>query len=245
MAGRSQFDYKPFTFRDLNAPGETKGEFVSAFAMAQAAEQPLVQEEPQAPVFSEEELAKAREEGRREGYIQGKVDAETAFNHALREQQQSLALLVSDLMSRIDVEVGHIQQMHEQQRKEVGTLVLLLAKKLVGNALTSQPLGALEPTIAECMTLLQGQAHVSIAVEPALVETVRSYVAVHAREGRMVEVIADDKLSSGDCRIQWPGGKAERNQGALWREAERIIARTMSLSPLDIAHEEDIEDIDQ
>lgn len=241
MVSNSQFEYKPFTFRDFDAPNEGKGEFVSAFGgQEQEVQEPVEPEAPAAPTFSEEDLQRVREEALREGVEQGKAEAEAAFDRVAQAQQQSLSLLLSDLLSRMDVEADAIKEAQAQQRKDVGALVLLLTKKLVGNAMTSQPLGVVEPTIAECMALLQGKSHIVIAVEPGLAEPLRAYVAKHAREGQAIEVIADDALSAGDCRIQWPGGKAERNHGALWREVEAIMARTMGMSPLDMAREGEI-----
>lgn len=229
---QQNFHYKEFKLKDFSAP-EPEKTFVPAHfpKIEEAASAEMI--EPQPQTFSEEEIESARTIAFEEGRQQGRKEAEAALDTSSLQQQQVVTALLSDVLSRLDEEMSAAHAAREQQRKEVGTLVLLLAKKLAGNALTAQPLGAVEPMINDCLGMLTGETKLSIAVAPALVEPMQHYVASHRREGQALEVVADASLQIGDCRIQWPGGKAERNHEAIWRDIETIITRTMSPKPLD------------
>jgi len=233
----SRFEYKPFTLKDFSAP-ESKispeDAFVPAFPSAVSAAE-LVEaavEVVEEPAISEEELAAIRQEAYEQGRADGRRDAEAMIDIGSQQLTQQLQATFVALNAKLDVELAAVAEAAKQQRKEVGTLVLLLARKLAGNALTAQPLGAVEPMISECLNMLGGENTLRVSITPSLVEPLKAYLAEHRRTGQELVVEADPKLQVGDCRILWPGGKAERNHEAIWREIEKIVTRSMS--PQDI-----------
>src|SRR3546814_7302027 len=46
-------------------------------------------------------------------------------------------------------------------------------------------------------------------------------------EGKLV-FLADERLKTGDLRVEWADGGAERNQKALWQEIDAVIARVLA-----------------
>lgn len=232
MSGR--FEYKPFTLKDFSTP-ESKiapeDAFVPAFPSAVTSAEPVeevVEVVEAEPAISEEELAAIKQEAYERGRADGRRDAEATFDAGAQQLRQELQATFAALNERLDVELTAAAEAAQRQRKEVGTLVLLLARKLAGNALTAQPLGAVEPMISECLNMLVGENTLRVSVASSVVEPLKAYLAEHRRTGQELVVEADAKLQVGDCRILWPGGKAERNHEAVWREIEKIVTRSMS-----------------
>lgn len=232
---QSRFEYKPFTFKDFSAPEpevSPEDAFVPAFPGAAMDSDTipaelLIEESQAQPAISEEELAAIREEAYEQGRADGRRDAEAALDMGAQQQRQELQSVFEALTSKLEEELTAAEAAKQLQRKEVGTLVLLLARKLAGNALTAQPLGAVEPMINECLNMLVGENTLRIAVTPSVVEPLKEYLQQHRRTGQELVVDSDPKLQVGDCRILWPGGKAERNHEAVWREIEKIVTRSM------------------
>src|SRR3546814_8811652 len=46
-------------------------------------------------------------------------------------------------------------------------------------------------------------------------------------EGKLV-FLADERLKTGDLRVEWADGGVERNQMALWQEIDAVIARVLA-----------------
>lgn len=232
---QNRFEYKPFTFKDFSAPEpevSPADAFVPAFPSAVTDVESIpselqIEELAPEPAISEEELAAIRQEAYEQGRSDGRREAEAMLDAGAQQQRQELHSVFTAMMTRLDAELATAEQAAQQQRKEVGTLVLLLARKLAGNALTAQPLGAVEPMISECLNMLVGENTLHIAVTPSVVEPLKAYLAEHRRTGQELVVDADPKLQVGDCRILWPSGKAERNHEAVWREIEKIVTRSM------------------
>lgn len=227
---------RPFTLKDFSRvePVTADDGFMPIYPKAVSEQDIPEMIVESAPLLSrginEEELEQVRRSAFEEGREQGHREAGETLDMNVRQQQEQLTMLVSTLLERLDTEMTVMEEAREQQRKEVSNLVLLLAKKLAGNALTSQPLGAVDPMISECLGMLVGETKLTISVMPDLVEPLREHMANHRRAGQDLEIVGDNLLQPGDCRISWPSGKAERNNEAIWREIEKIVSRALAPS---------------
>ena len=63
-------------------------------------------------------------------------------------------------------------------------------------------------------------------VEALLVDML-SRVLEEPRVVFRVVLIADDRLASSDCLVEWADGGAERNLDRLWSEVDAMLARTL------------------
>lgn len=219
------FIHKPFVFRDFTAVRQA--EPAPKADPAPEAEAVAVQE-PVVPTFSEEQLQAARAEGEAAGYEKGLAAARQEQMEAEAARNAQAVALLETLLTRMDTEVAAYHAMFGALREEMAGIVLAIARKLAGNALEAQPLGAVESMVNECMTMLSGEAKLSIAVCPELETPMKTYLAKLRREGQMVDIVADPKMQPGDCRIQWPGGKAVRDQSGLEKEIEDIVMRALA-----------------
>lgn len=223
----SRLHHKPFVFQDFS---ETLPMRQSSKAEAEPA--PVQPEEPAPPSFSEEELSAAQREAEAIGRQKGYEDAKREWDEQAMAREVQLLTLLENLTARLDVELAGQEQLRTSQRADMANIVLMIARKLVGSAMESQPLGAIEPIVNECLTMLAGEAKLAIEVCTDLKAPLEKYVATLQRQGQALEIIADAQMQAGDCRIQWPGGKAERNQEALWQEMEKIVMRAL-VAPTD------------
>jgi flagellar assembly protein FliH len=106
-------------------------------------------------------------------------------------------------------------------------LALALARALVPRALERQPLADIEAMLRDLLIRLQGEQCLILALPPALVEAGRRLALGLASEagyrGELV-VEADAQLGTGDARLSWRGGNAERDLASLEREALAVVA---------------------
>lgn len=217
---QSQLQHKPFVFRD--------------FAEREAPPAPpppnLVEELPlPTPGFSEEELLAAQKEAEAIGRQKGYEDAKREWDEMVIARETQVIALLESLLGRMEGELEANRTAQNAMRSDMADIVLTIARKLAGNALDAQPLGAVESMVDECLSMLAGEAKLSIVVAKELEEPVRAWLERLPRMDRpAIDVVADARMQPGDCRIQWPGGKAERDQEALLSEIEAIVTRTLS-----------------
>ncbi|MCH2547958.1 MAG: hypothetical protein MK052_10170 [Alphaproteobacteria bacterium] len=219
------FHHKPYELQD----------FTNSVAPREQPEKPatpkdeVAPQEPVAITFSEDELKAAQKEaiemGRKKGYAAAKQEAEEA---AQAHDVQIMALL-EGLMGRIDAQIEEQNQQREGLRRDLANIVIMVSRKLVGNAIDTQPLDSIEPMVNECLTMLVGEPHLNITVSEALQAPLEKYIGRLQRQGQVIEVVTDPQMQVGDCKIEWTGGKAERDQDDLWKSIERIVTRAISL----------------
>lgn len=215
-----QLQHKPFVFRDFTAREEPP---------APPPPNPIEELPPPAPGFSEEELLSAQREAEAIGRQKGYEDAKREWDERAIVRETQIITLLESLLGRMESELEANRTAQNAMRGDMANIVLTIARKLAGNALDSQPLGAVEGMVNECLTMLAGEAKLSITVAKELEEPMREWLDRLPRADRpTIDVTVDARMQPGDCRIQWPGGKAERSQEALLKEMEAIVMRTMA-----------------
>lgn len=218
--------YRPFVFPEFSDAAPPPA--AQAGAEPEADLPPAEPEAPPAPSFGEEELLAARREAEELGRQKGYEDAKREWDEKAIARETQIMALLEGLAARLDGELAEQERHRNALRGDMAGIVLMIARKLVAGALDTQPLGAVEPMVDDCLALLAGEGRLGITVHDTLVEPLTAYLAAQPREGQVIEVLADPRMQPGDCRIQWPGGKAERSQEALWSEMEKIVSRALS-----------------
>jgi flagellar assembly protein FliH len=221
--------HKPFVFQNFS-DAEPLQEKSTSFIQEQAPKLPVEPQEPVAPSFSEEELQAAQREAEVIGRQKGYEDAKREWDERALAREAQIIGLLENLTNRLEGEITQQQKQRASQQADMANIVLMIARKLVNNALDTQPINSVEPIVRECLAMLPGEAKLSIAVSEQLKEPLCAYLKMASHEGQTIEVIADPQMQAGDCRIQWPGGKAERQQEALWNEMENIVKRALAPS---------------
>jgi hypothetical protein len=115
-----------------------------------------------------------------------------------------------------------------------GTLALTAARALAREALARQPLAEVGAFLRATVVRLDGCPSLELHLPPDLVEAGRALaaeIAVAAGYRGAVEVRADPALQPGAARLDWAGGMAIRDPGALEREVDALVRAWLPADP--------------
>ena len=190
-----------------------------AAAAAQAAA-----EEPPAPTFSEAELAAARQAAFTDGKAAGIAEAESC--HVAR-----LAAALEALPPQLAQIAEDVAAAAEERRRDSLEAALVVVRKLFPQLAREHGLEEAHAVIQQCLERLRDEPRVVIRCADADLDALRARAEDGAArsgfEGKLV-FLADERLASGDLRVEWADGGAERQQAALWQEIDAVIARALA-----------------
>lgn len=196
-----------------------RSERAKAAAAAKAAA-----EQPPAPTFSEEELETARQAAFAEGKAAGLTEAESAQAKRLAEAIEGLAPNFSQLGEQISADADAVRQ-------ETLDAALTVVRKLFPRLAHDHGLEEVSAVIDSCLERLRDEPRMVVRCADADLDALRERVEQSAAqsgfEGKLV-FLADERLASGDLRVEWADGGAERNQASLWKEIDAVIERALN-----------------
>lgn len=178
---------------------------------------------PPAPTFSESEMNSAKknafEEGRQAGISEGLAQANTL------EAQRNAAIesCVKQLVhTAIDVSVRH-QALLKLQCEELFQLVLVVGRKVAGDAMNAVPHAAVETMIAECLGMLVRQPKIILTIHPDIQPIIsqRLQYALDEADAECELVLhGDSSMEKSEGKLEWQDGLAERKLDRLWQQIE-------------------------
>ena len=209
-----------YTFdNDFGAPRPTAAQ-LAALAAAQAEEEV----EPPPPSFSEEELALAREQAFEAGRQNGIDETEAASAHRL-------SLAVTEIAQQIATLSAAQNEANDILLQDAIAIAMAVVHKLQPEYSRLHGLSEIELVVRECLSHLDREMRVTVRVSPDQVDAVRDTVAgaveTIAFEGKVV-CQADHRIEPGDCRLEWGDGGAERHQGHLWAQIDRVVGAALA-----------------
>lgn len=192
-------------------------------AEAQAAAEQEV-EEPPAPTFSEEELAAAKEAA----FAAGRAEGITETEHGIaRRTEEQLAALTARFESLSEAFATQLADQHQDTLLAAMTVVRKLFPKLNREGRLDEA----QAVVEDCLERLRDEPRIVVRATDQELDSLKAHVdACIKRSGFSGKVVflADDRLSTGDVRVEWADGGAERDQTALWQEIDAIIDRMLS-----------------
>lgn len=221
-------------FASFTVPAEQKEE------VFEPEEAPLPPAPPPGLHMTEEAFAaalkQAEQKGREEGLLQGKADGmammreemERADAAKTQAAQAALQATADALLARIESEADALLAQRNAIRAEMAGIVIAMGRKLAGQALQTQPLGAVQDMVEQCVEMFTGPMRVVIMVAEPLVEPMKQFMEFRMRDGVQIEIKGNPQMVAGDCEVNWPGGGAKRNQQEMEREIEAIILRGLA-----------------
>ncbi|MGE5515384.1 MAG: flagellar assembly protein FliH [Bacteroidota bacterium] len=188
-----------------------------------AAAEPEPEPEPP-PMFTEEELAFARDAAYEEGRLAALAEHES----------QTERLTANALMALSDQMAGLFHQQEEANDANARAAVRVaqaVLKKVVPAACEANAFEEVTRVVEEVVVHILDEPRIIVKVSEPLVEAVRERLEAvcqsHGFEGRVV-VQADNRLIAGDCRVEWTDGGAERDQVRLMEEVDATIERALA-----------------
>jgi flagellar assembly protein FliH len=174
----------------------------------------------QKQTLTTEELDRMQAEAR----AQGETNAQARTTEAL---ERSISVLTIAVRAALDQSHAEIESL----RNEAARVALAMAKKIAPAALAALPAGDVEIALRQAMHQAIGEPRITLRTGPAVAEIIEPRLADIAHEegydGRIV-IAADPAMKSGDCRIEWRGGGAERSEQAIEDALAALIAHRFS-----------------
>lgn len=222
MAGLRKFTFDT-VFDDLVAhPQRGQAEHGESDAPQDAdAQAEIVEAEPPAPTFSEEEMAAARAQAYAEGRRDGAADANAAIEAQLSQVLAHVEAGLADISAQA-------RQDYDERLADTVHLAEAIARKVVATLSELHPHLEIEAMVADCLSTLFGVDRVTVRVAESVVEPLSDHMeSLRARAGFAgeIEVVADPALAATDARIDWRSGRAEREEAALWSMIDETIAQ--------------------
>lgn len=174
--------------------------------------------------------AEAYEEGRQDGFVAGRADAEARAAERLADEAAALAtaarLLLSDLdRERLAMEHSAID------------LAVTAARRLAGTLVEREPLSEIRALLADCLGPLRKAPHLVVRLAAIDADALKPIVDRLAREsgfeGRIV-ILGEDEISRGDCRIEWADGGILRDRSRLEAEIDAAVERWLGARAAEI-----------
>jgi flagellar assembly protein FliH len=124
--------------------------------------------------------------------------------------------------------MGTLAAQNETQTRAAITAAAEITRRLLPSLGKREAIGEVEALIRECLARLHEEPRLVVRVADELLDPVRQRIdqltAAAGYTGRII-LFADPALTSGDARVEWADGGAERDSAALWREIDSAIQR--------------------
>ena len=173
--------------------------------------------------FTEEDIARTRDEGFQAGHTEATRDLTTALEQRLANTMDAISAQVANLFD------AFAQDKEEHSRDAVAVATVIL-RKLFPALNMDKAMDEIEHMIVEAMQRTSGSPTLIIRVAPDMKVAVEAKVAelaaLRGREGT-VTVMADEKTSEGGAAIEWDGGGMVRDSALMWQEIDEIIERNL------------------
>ncbi len=184
------------------------------------------EEEPEIvePSFSEQELEAAKQEAFAQGKEEALKESATAIEKQMVDMTQSIGekldgLIVGQLIANKDIFSDAISVSQAITKKAFPCLGI------------EQGMKEVEFIIRDILTQVLEEPRVIIHVHPNLEELLRQRIEQISAdthfEGRL-NLMADEAVAEGDCKIEWSNGGADRNLQELLAQADTIIETNLS-----------------
>src|SRR4051812_2566422 len=164
-----------------------------------------------------EELENVKAAARNEGESSSQARATDAL-------ERTIAALTISVRAALDVSHAQIDQV----RDDAARLAMAMAKKIAPAALAALPAGDVEAALRQAMHQAIAEPRITLRAAPAVIEVLEPRLAntPHKKgyEGRVL-LAADPAMTGSDCRIEWRGGGAERNESLIEEALSALISR--------------------
>jgi len=176
---------------------------------------------PQAPAITPERLDESRAEGFAAGHAEARREIDAVAAEALRSIADGFAGLA----------IAHAEAV---RRIEIDSCRLAhgIAVKLAANLMRGRPLAEIESMMIEVLRERFDEPRVVLRAAEPVVEAIKERVAAIAADAGFqgaVVLLPDDRLTGGDCRLEWADGGAARDHRKLAATIDVIVERHLQL----------------
>jgi len=217
----------------LYLPGERRKSEIAAAAAAEAAIAAAAQELPNTPAFEVEtpaepvvrpEFTQAQlDAAREEGYIAG-------HGAALEEAGTAREHYVADAINLIAQNLEKLEENQRAANLELSDLAMRMVygitQKLLPSFAHAHAVDSIEHFVRAALPIAVGEPRLLVRAHPMIAEELDQRlkdVFMRASFQGSYSVVTDYELQPGDCRLEWDGGGADRNENRIWRDIREVI----------------------
>jgi flagellar assembly protein FliH len=179
---------------------------------------------PEAPKFGEAELAAARADGRAEGIVAGRAEAEASIAaHAATALQRAGDAIAELLTER--------ERMHQQLAAQTLRAVMAVLARAMPELARRNTQLEVEGLVRTCLAELYDEPRVVIRAADAIVDALQKdieRIAAACGFTGKIALFGDPDMASTDCRVEWADGGAERKFEETWRAIETAMERGLN-----------------
>ncbi|MEQ9445537.1 MAG: FliH/SctL family protein [Rhodospirillaceae bacterium] len=180
--------------------------------------------EPEAPppppkIYTEADLEAAKEDGYVEGHTAALEEAETAREH-----------YAADALNLISAGLGALTAHQDKANAEIGQtamrMVYAIIEKVVPVHAQASAIESVEALVREVLPLVYEEPKLTVRTHNMIAEDVQNQLNTICEKSNFngeISVVPDYELQPGDCRVEWHGGGADRNEDRLWKEIRTIV----------------------
>ena len=183
-------------------------------------------EEPEpepAPTFTEQDLARARESAFKDGYAEGRREAEESIDKSALGALESIG-------SRLEVLHQEILEQEEARHRDGLRLAAEIVRKLFPKIAQQHGLSEIEHLIEQSLQRMREEPRLVVRAADPMVEVLRSRIdALRGNtgfEGKVV-FVAEDGFGLSDVLVEWADGGAERSLERQWQEIEALLSHSL------------------
>lgn len=173
------------------------------------------------PSFFEDDIERARAEGKAEGFAAGQAEAREQSDREMSASMESFAANAGSLLAALQAESISI-------RGQAVSLAMTAAQKLAPALIATRPQAEIEAVLRDCLTHLNREPHIVLRVADALVERLKETVDRMAMErgltGRII-LLGQGDVAEGDCVVEWADGGVVRSLADIEQEMTDTVAR--------------------
>lgn len=170
--------------------------------------------------YTKAQLDAAREEGHIAGHTAALEEAETAREHYIADAMNLIAVGLDGLQSAQDVA-------NKQTADLAMRMVFAVVQRLLPEYAHHYAVDNIESFVRHVLPLAMGEPRLSVRahamIAPDIEVRLKEVFTRTAFQGTYT-VISDYELQPGDCKLEWAGGGADRDEGRIWADIREVIA---------------------
>lgn len=220
----------------LYLPGERRKSEIEAEVAAEAAERARTEDEemrraavnlpPPEPVAKAEFTQAQLDAAKEEGYIQG-------HSAALEEAATAREHYAADALNLIAQGLTALNAQQVEANKEAALFAMRMVygvtQRLLPRHAQAHAVDSIETFVRQVLPIAIGEPRLIVRSHPMIAEDLdvrlKDVFARASFQGSYT-VVTDYEIQPGDCRLEWDGGGAERDEGRIWAEIREVIAGT-------------------
>lgn len=175
------------------------------------------------PTFSEEEVAKFKQESFESGKNRG-------MDEARRQQEETLIALMRTMTGLLERLLENETRREHEKNNAIIRLSLKIAQKLFPGLAKAHALEDIERTVQDVLEKRKEDPRLVITVHDSILDKLRSRMDEFAKtagfQGKIILMGGDD-FAPTDCRIEWADGGAEKNFEQIFTEIENTLSRQL------------------